>query len=71
MVRSDAFPGRDFTGKVASIAPMIEPARPGARQQRNMADVNVAEVMVDLAEPGPLASGMKVDVYFAGAATTY
>jgi HlyD family secretion protein len=71
VVRSDAFRGRDIAGKVASIAPMIEPGRAGARQQRNMVDVNVAEVMVDLAEPGPLASGMKVDVYFADAAPTH
>jgi HlyD family secretion protein len=26
--------------------------------------VRVVEVLVDLAEPGPLAVGMKVDVYF-------
>ena len=30
-----------------------------------MTDVDVVEVLVDLAEPGPLAVGMKVDVYFA------
>jgi hypothetical protein len=30
----------------------------------NLADFNVVEVLIDLIEPGPLASGMKVDVYF-------
>jgi HlyD family secretion protein len=29
-----------------------------------MTDVDVVEVLVDLGEPGPLAVGMKVDVYF-------
>jgi HlyD family secretion protein len=27
-------------------------------------DIDVVEVLIDLAEPGPLAVGMKVDVYF-------
>src|SRR5262249_60499188 len=66
VVRSDAFRGRDIAGKVSSIAPMIEPGRIATRGQRNLTDVNVAEVVIDLAEPGPLASGMKVDVYFCG-----
>ena len=48
-----------------SIAPIIEAGRIGARGQRNLTDVNVAEVVIDLAEPGPLAVGMKVDVYFS------
>ena len=49
---------------MSSIAPIIEPGRIGARGQRSLTDVNVAEVVIDLAEPGPLAVGMKVDVYF-------
>jgi HlyD family secretion protein len=69
VVRSDAFRGRDIAGKVSSIAPMIEPGRIATRGQRNLTDVNVAEVVIDLAEPGPLASGMKVDVYFGGDGT--
>ena len=65
VVRSAAFRGRDVAGKVSSIAPIIEPGRIGARGQRNLTDVNVAEVVIDLAETGPLAVGMKVDVYFS------
>ncbi len=42
----------------------MEPGRIGARGQRNLTDVNVAEVVIDLDEPGPLAVGMKVDVFF-------
>jgi HlyD family secretion protein len=62
-VRPDAFRGREFAGKVAFIAPLVEPSR-GTRGQRNQTDVDVVEVLVDVAEPGQLAVGMKVDVYF-------
>jgi HlyD family secretion protein len=62
-VRPDAFRGREFAGKVAFIAPLVEPSR-SSRGQRNQTDVDVVEVLVDLAEPGALAVGMKVDVYF-------
>jgi HlyD family secretion protein len=62
-VRPDAFRGREFAGKVTFIAPLVEPSR-SSRGQRNQTDVDVVEVLVDLAEPGPLAVGMKVDVYF-------
>lgn len=65
VVRSPAFRGRDVAGTVSSVAPIIEPGRIGARGQRSPTDVNVAEVIIDLAEPGPLAVGMKVDVYFS------
>ena len=65
VVRSPAFRGRDVAGTVSSVAPIIEAGRIGARGQRNLTDVNVAEVVIDLAEPGPLAVGMKVDVYFS------
>jgi HlyD family secretion protein len=64
IVRAGAFPGRDFAGKVASIAPLVESANINARGLRTLTDVNVVEVMVDLAAPGPLAVGMKVDVFF-------
>ena len=62
-VRPAAFRGREFAGKVYSIAPLVEASR-NSRGQRNQSDVDVVEVLVDLAEPGPLAIGMKVDVYF-------
>jgi HlyD family secretion protein len=62
-VRPAAFRGRELAGKVSAIAPLVEPSR-SSRGQRNQTDVDVVEVLVDLAEPGPLAVGMKVDVYF-------
>jgi HlyD family secretion protein len=65
VVRSPAFRGRDVAGTVSSIAPIIDAGRISVRGGRNLTDVNVAEVVVDLAERGPFAVGMKVDVYFS------
>jgi HlyD family secretion protein len=64
IVRATAFRGRDFEAKVSSIAPLVGAGRIVARGQRNFTDVHVTEVVIDLAEPGPLAVGMQVDVYF-------
>ena len=64
LVRAAAFRGRDFAGKVIFIAPIVEPARINSRGQRSVTDVDVVEVLIDLAEPDALAVGMKVDVYF-------
>jgi HlyD family secretion protein len=64
LIRSDAFRGREVAGKVSFIAPIVEQSRINARGQRNVTDVDVVEVLVDVAQPDPLAVGMKVDVYF-------
>jgi HlyD family secretion protein len=64
LVRPAAFRGRDFAGKVSFIAPLVEPGTSNSRGQRNQTDVDIVEVWIDLAEPGPLAVGMKADVYF-------
>lgn len=64
LVRAAAFRGREFAGKVSFIAPLVEQGRISARGQRNVTDVDVVEVLVDLAQADPLAVGMKVDVYF-------
>jgi HlyD family secretion protein len=64
LVRTSAFRGREIAGKVSSVAPIVDAGRINLRGQRNMTDVNVVEVVIDLTEPGPLAVGMKVDVYF-------
>jgi HlyD family secretion protein len=64
LVRSAAFREREFAGMVLSIAPIVESGRISARDQHNFTDVSVAEVVIELAEPGPLVAGMKVDVYF-------
>jgi HlyD family secretion protein len=64
LVRAAAFRGREFAGKVSFIAPIVEQGRIYAREQRNVTDVDVVEVLVDLTQAAPLAVGMKVDVYF-------
>ena len=64
VVRAAAFAGRDFAGKVAAIAPIAEPARIKAREAHTLSDFDVVEVRIDLERAGPLASGMKVDVFF-------
>ena len=63
MIRPAAFRGREFAGTVSFIAPLVEQGR-NSRGQRNVTDVDVVEVLVAVTEPGPLAVGMKVDVYF-------
>jgi len=63
-VRAEAFRGQTFAGKVAAIAPLIQPARLNSPGSRNLTDFSVNEVMIDLNEPGPLIVGMNVDVYF-------
>jgi HlyD family secretion protein len=62
MVRPAAFGGREFPGKVSFISRMVEPGRENVRA--NSTETGVVEVLIDLAEPGPLTSGMKADVYF-------
>ena len=64
VVRADAFPGREFTGTVASIAPIVQSGSITTPGSRNLTDFDVTEVRIDLADPGPLLVGMKVDAYF-------
>jgi HlyD family secretion protein len=64
-IRAAAFADREFAGTVTSIAPLVEPSRLGSRGPGNRADVDAVEVVVTLAQPGPLTTGMKVDVYFS------
>jgi HlyD family secretion protein len=64
IVRAEAFPGQAFAGKVAAIAPLVQPARLASPGSHNLTDFSINEVMVDLNEPGPLIAGMNVDVYF-------
>lgn len=63
-VRAAAFPDKEFAGTVTSIAPVVEPSRLSSRGPNNRADVDAVEVLVRLTQPGPLVTGMKVDVYF-------
>ena len=64
LVRPVALRGREVAGTVSFIAPLVEAGRYSALGQRNMTDVDVVEVLIDLSEPGALVVGMKVDVFF-------
>jgi HlyD family secretion protein len=70
VVRAAAFPGREFSGAVATIAPIVVPGRISPPGSRNLTDVSVTEVVVDLDDAGPLLAGMKVDVYFQPGGST-
>ena len=50
IIRADAYRDRDFAGIVASIAPIVS-GRLSEPGQHNLTDVNVAEVLINLAEP--------------------
>jgi HlyD family secretion protein len=64
LVRADAFRGREFSGKVAAIAPLVQPGHINSPGSRNLSDFSVTEVLIDLDDAGPLLVGMKVDAYF-------
>jgi len=63
VVRSDAFPGKDFEGKVSSMAQALGPSRLGQRGPRKPTDVDVLEIVIDLTGPTQLLPGMRVDVF--------
>lgn len=64
VVRSDAHQDREFTGKVASLAPSLGPGKLGQRGPRRPSDVDVLDVVVDMDGQPPLLPGMRVDVFF-------
>jgi HlyD family secretion protein len=64
LVRAGAFHGREFEGKVSSVARVVGPSRINSADPRKFSDVDVLEVLVDLPNPGPLVVGEQVDVYF-------
>ena len=69
IVRSDAFPGKDFEGKIASLAQILGPSRQGQRGPRKPTDVDVLEVLIDLVGQPALLPGMRVDVFLRPEAT--
>jgi HlyD family secretion protein len=69
IIRSDAFAGRDFEGEVASLSQALAPSRIGQRGPRKPSDVDVLEVMIELAGQPPLLPGMRVDVFLKPDAT--
>jgi HlyD family secretion protein len=63
VVRSDAFLGKDFEGKVVSLAQALGPSRLGQRGPRKPTDVDVLEALIDLTGQSGLLPGMRVDVF--------
>ncbi len=63
-VKNSAFPGQEFEGKVAEVAPFLTVPRMPARGPRRPSDLEVLEVVVDLEGTVTLLPGMRVDVFF-------
>jgi HlyD family secretion protein len=63
-VKSVAHPGKEFEGKVASLAPSLGSAKIGPRGPRRTNDVDVLEVTIELVGATPLLPGMRVDTFF-------
>lgn len=63
-VRSNAYPGKDFSGTVSEIAPSLASPRFALRGARRPTDVEVLEVTVDLEGNPPLLPGMRADAFF-------
>jgi HlyD family secretion protein len=65
VLKTDSYPGREFKGRVASIARAMRPPKLAQKGPRRPSDLDTLEVMVDVEPGSPLLPGMRVDVYFA------
>lgn len=64
-VKNSAYPGQEYEGKVAEMAPSLQLPRMGSRGARRATDVEVMEVLIDLDGSNlPLLPGMRVDAFF-------
>jgi HlyD family secretion protein len=63
-VRNNGYPGQEFEGKVAELAPSLAPPRMGSRGARRATDVEVMEVLIDLDGSVPLLPGMRAEAFF-------
>jgi len=64
VIKADAFPGRQFEGKVASLAKGLGPGKASQKGPRKPTDIDVLEIMIDLDGETPLLTGLRVDVFF-------
>lgn len=64
VVTSDAFPGRQFEGKVTQVARTLSSPIVSQKGPRRPNDVDVLEVLVELGGQTPLIPGMRTDVFF-------
>ena len=63
-VKSNAYPGKEFDGTVAALAPSLSSPQFALRGARRPTDIEVLEVTVDLAGNPPLLPGMRADAFF-------
>jgi HlyD family secretion protein len=63
-VKSNAYPGREFEGRVAALAPTLASPKFALRGARRPTDVEVLEVTIDLDGQVPLLPGMRADAFF-------
>jgi HlyD family secretion protein len=64
IVKSNAYPGREFNGTVAEMAPSLATPKVSLRGARRPTDVEVLEVTIDLEGNVPLIPGMRADAFF-------
>ncbi len=64
VIRTDAFPGRDFAGTVTSLGQSLAPPRLSSRGPRRPTDLDALEVLIDVEGAVPLMPGMRTDVFF-------
>jgi len=63
-VKSNAYPGEEFSGTVSELAPSLGSPKFALRGARRPTDVEVLEVTVDLDGSPPLLPGMRADAFF-------
>lgn len=64
VLRTDAFGGEEFGGRVATVASALGPARLAQRGPRRPNDLDTLEVTIDVDAGSKLMPGMRVDVLF-------
>ena len=64
IVKSGAYPGREFEGHVAELSPTLAAPKFALRGARRPTDVEVMEVTIDLDGQVPLVPGMRADAFF-------
>jgi len=64
IIRSDAFPGREFKGTVTTLGQSLAPPRLPSRGPRRPTDVDALEVLIDIEGAASLLPGMRADVFF-------
>lgn len=64
IVKSNAYPGQEFIGRVSEMSPTLAPPKFSLRGARRPTDVEVREVTIDLEGDVPLIPGMRADAFF-------